>query len=501
MSFEPRDGCGRPIPAGRRAMLRPDDGGSGASMPLPERRAGDEGATAGRSPGERGDYLIAGGAVVSVDPDVGILVPGDVRVRDGEIVAVGRDLPADGAEVIDASRMIVMPGLIETHFHMWSSLGRNFIMDGGFDYFPAKWATAAHYEPEDFYNSVLLGLVDAVNAGITTVHNWSHNTRTPAHADAELRAHRDAAARARYAYGHPDGLPVDQALEFADVDRVQREWFGSASPLQGLVHLGINLRGPDLGDYDVFEREMEDVRARGLPVCIHTMQGAETAVSGPDLEAKGYLGPDFLIAHYLAATDADREALARTGTPLSYSVHSELRLGEAGDPRRALLKNLAAGVSLSLSIDATSIAPVNLFEAMNVAWNMGIPWQGTDTADLEPISLRKCIELTTIDGARALGLAGQVGSLTPGKRADVILIRADDVNIAPAADVESAIVRSATPANVDTVMIDGRILKRGGELIAYDVERIVREAAHSAHAVRLRAGGLLDPGSGEAPSF
>jgi cytosine/adenosine deaminase-related metal-dependent hydrolase len=246
---------------------------------------------------------------------------------------------------------------------------------------------------------------------------------------------------------------------------------------------------------------MEDVRARGLPVCIHTMQGAETAVSATDLEEKGYLGPDFLIAHFLAATDADRDAMARTRTPLTYAVHSELRLGEAGDARAALLKNLAAGVDLSLSVDATSIAPVNLFEAMNIAWNMGIPWQGSETADFEPVSLRQCIELTTMGGARALGLADQIGSLTPGKRADIILIRADDINVAPAADIESAIVRSATPANVDTVLIDGRILKRGGDLVAYDVEEVVREAAVSAHAVRERAGGRLAPHRETAPAF
>jgi cytosine/adenosine deaminase-related metal-dependent hydrolase len=347
---------------------------------------------------------------------------------------------------------------------------------------------------------VKLGLVDAVNSGITTVHNWSHNTRTPAHADAELRAHLDTHVRARYAYGHPDGLPIDQPLDFTDIDRVRREWFGTGSPFEGLVHLGVNLRGPDLGEYGVFVTEMDDVRSRALPVCIHTLQGGETAVSVPDLEARGYLGPAFLIAHFLAATQGDREAMARTRTPLTYAVHSELRLGEAGDPRAALLKMLAAGVNVSFSVDATSIAPVNLFEAMNVAWNMGIPWQGTDTAEFEPLSLRRCIELTTIDGARALGLQDEVGSLTPGKRADVIMIRQDDINIAPAADIESAIVRSATPANVDTVMIDGRLVKRRGDLIAYDVEEIVHHAALSAHAVRTRAGGRLAPGREEAPT-
>jgi 5-methylthioadenosine/S-adenosylhomocysteine deaminase len=139
------------------------------------------------------------------------------------------------------------------------------------------------------------------------------------------------------------------------------------------VHLGVNLRGPDLGEIAVFDQEMAAATRRGLPVAIHTVQGGTTAVSAPALEAKGYLGPSFLICHFLAATEADRQAMARTGTPLSFAVHSELRLGAAGDPRAALLRMLAAGVRVSLSIDAASLAPVNLFEAMNVAWNMGIP--------------------------------------------------------------------------------------------------------------------------------
>jgi 5-methylthioadenosine/S-adenosylhomocysteine deaminase len=440
----------------------------------------------------RGHYLIQGGSVVSMDPDVGTLRSADVHVQDGRIVGVGAGLHAPGAEVLDASRMIVMPGLVDSHFHMWSTVGRNFVSEG-FEYFPAKWATSAVYQPEDFYRSVTLGLVDCVAAGITTVHNWSHNTRSPAHADAELAAHRDGLVRARYAYGHRDLLPEDQPLDFTDIDRVRGQWFGPRSPFDGLVHLGVNLRGPDLGTMAVFDQEMAAAAARGLPVAIHTVQGGSTAVRAPDLEAKGYLGPNFLLCHFLAATEADRQAMARTGTPLSFAVHSELRLGEAGDPRAALLRMLAAGVCVTLSIDAASLAPVNLFEAMHVAWNMGIPWQETDTKDLEPLSFRRCIEMATINGARALGLDAVTGSLTPGKRADLIMLNTRDLNIAPVVDLESTIVRSATPANIDTVMIDGRILKRHRELVAFDVARVVQEAEQSSREVRARAGGRLQP--------
>jgi cytosine/adenosine deaminase-related metal-dependent hydrolase len=435
-------------------------------------------------------YLVRGATVLSVDPAVGTLSDANILIRDGAIVSIGRELAADGAEEIDARRMIAMPGLVESHFHMWSSIGRNFVSEG-FEYFPAKLATSAAYEPRDFYQSVLLGLVECANAGITTVHNWSHNTRSPAHADAELEAHRDGLIRARYAYGHIDGLPGDQPLDFTDVDRVAREWFGPESPFDGRVHLGVNLRGPDLGEVPTFEVEMAAARERALPVAIHTVQGGRTAVDATQLEARGYLGPDFLIAHFIAATATDREAMARTGTPLSYAVHSELRLGDAGDPRAALLGMRSAGVTVSFSIDATSLAPVNLFEAMNVAWNMGIPWEGSPTADLPALTFRECIEMATINGARALGLADQVGSLTPGKRADLILIRTDDLNMAPTGDIESTVVRSATPANVDTVMVDGRLLKRHGKLLAWDIGEVVREAGEAAWRVRSRAGGRL----------
>lgn len=449
------------------------------------------------------DLLIRGGTVVTVDPAFGTIAAGDVLVRDGRIADVGTISGAPDVETVDAAGMIVMPGLIETHWHMWSSLGRNFINDG-FEYFPAKWASAAHYTADDFYRSVRLGLVEAVNAGITTVHNWSHNTRTPAHADAELSAHRDVRVRARYAYGHRDALPVDEALDFTDIDRVAGEWFDGDGAFDGLVHLGVNLRGPDLGDMDVFDTEMADVRARRLPVAIHTVQGGSTAVDAVELERKGYLGPSFLIAHFLAATAADRGALARTDTPLSFAVHSELRLGDAGDARAALLEMLAAGVNVSFSIDATSIAPVDLFQAMNVAWNLGIPWEGSPTADLPGLTFDRCVAIATINGARALGLGDVTGSLSPGKAADIILVRATDLNVAPLAAVESAIVRAVTPANVDSVLVGGRWVKRSGELVGIDAGEVVREATASAEAIRQRAGGRLatelvaDAGEGAA---
>ena len=162
------------------------------------------------------------------------------------------------------------------------------------------------------------------------------------------------------------------------------------------------------------------------------------------------------------------------------------------------MKARAAGVLVTLSSDATSIAPPNVFELMRFAWNMCIPWKQTDTEALPPLSFAEVIEMATINGAKALGLGDVVGSLTPGKRADVILIRTDEINIAPLANIETTIVQGGSPVNVDTMLVDGRILKRHGKLLHLDVPAIVERAERSALRVRTAAGGVLKPVS-EAP--
>src|SRR5258705_320616 len=460
-----------------------------ASAPALIRRSFAQGASAAVA---RGHYLIKNGALITVDPLRGVLPRADVHVRDGRIEAIGPDLQVAGAEIIDATDMIVMPGFVDTHHHMWSALGRNFVRDG-LGYFQAKAATSNLYQEDDFYNSVMLGLVEMASAGITTVHNWSHNTRTPAHADAELRAHRESMLRARYAYGHIDAMPRNQLLDYTDIDRVQREYFASSAAFDGLVTFGVNLRGLSQSDEPVYLEDMKQALTRGLKVAIHAGQAPPNRGIAEDYEKLGWLGPNPLICHYLPASDADPPAMARTRTPLSFSTHSEFRLGVAGDPRAALLRMRRHGVLVSLSFDATSIAPLNMFENMRLLWNMAIPWRGTPTEKDPPVGFREVIEMATLNGAKALGLGDVTGSLTDGKRADVLLIRGYAANVSPVPEVQTTVVQSSTPANVDTVLVDGRIVKRGGKLVAYDVEKIVREATASALRIRAAAGERLTP--------
>ena len=160
------------------------------------------------------------------------------------------------------------------------------------------------------------------------------------------------------------------------------------------------------------------------------------------------------------------------------------------------MKARAAGVLVTLSSDATSIAPPNMFELMRFAWNMCIPWKRTDTENMPPLGFAEVIEMATINGAKALGLGEVAGSLTPGKRADVILVRTDELNIGPLANIETTIVQGGSPANVDTVFVDGRILKRHGKLLRLDVPTIIERAERSALRIREAAGGVLKPVSG-----
>ncbi|MFI6095639.1 amidohydrolase family protein [Lentzea sp. NPDC051213] len=435
------------------------------------------GVTAAAEPDQRrGRYLIRGGAVVTVDQTLGVLPRADVLVDNGKIEAVGRDLNARGAKIVDATDMIVMPGFVNTHHHMWSALGRNFVADG-FPYFAAKRATSTLYDAKDVYRSVLLGLAELANAGVTTVHNWSNNTRSPAHADAELRAHRDGLLRARFSYGHVDQMPRDVPMDLTDVDRVRQQYFAGGTAFDGLVHLGINLRGLSQSAEPAFVADMEAALQRGLPVAIHAGQAPPRIVDAADYERRGWLGPKTLLCHYMTALDSDMEILARTGTPLSWSPHSEFRLG-VGDKQDTLLRFRRAGVLVSLSSDATSIAPSDMFETMRLVPEAG--FQGA-------------LAMATINGAHALGLGALTGSITPGKRADLILVRTNDINLAPGGLFETTLVQAATPANVDTVFSDGRIIKRGGRLAGFDVDRIVRDAKTSSLRIRTAAGGILTP--------
>lgn len=434
----------------------------------------------------RGEFVIRGAHVLTMDPGLADLPSGDVHVRDGAIVAVDANLNAPGATAIQGNGMICMPGFIDTHWHLWTSLFRPYVRADvdAFGYFPVSNRLGQLMTPEDSYRAVILGTAEALSAGVTTIHNWAHNVRSPEHADGELAAMRDAGIRGRFAYGPAQGMPDDQMMDFAGMARVQRDWM----PNDGMLTMGIcsrNVGAMSIGgaargvlSIDMVKKDWGEARKLGLPITLHT--------SGPSpiriLEAEGLLGPDVQLIHPLLTTLEERDILKARG--VSYSMAP---VGEARRPSAVgviqLGEMLESGVKVSLSTDHTTNYNCDPFVAMRLLFAIHQHRIGNKV----PLSTRRLVQLATLDGAVDLGIASRTGSLTPGKRADLILVRTTDINMAPVGNPYEALVQLAQPSNVDMVVVDGRILRQAGKFTALDHAKVLSDAREASAALRSRA--------------
>jgi cytosine/adenosine deaminase-related metal-dependent hydrolase len=430
------------------------------------------------------EYLITGGFLLTMDAEIGELPLGDVHVRDGEIVAVGERLAAPRAQRIDATDMIVLPGLVDTHWHMWNTLLRG-LSDGRDDaqgYFRMCGALGPSFHAEDCAAGVALSCVEAIDAGYTTVHNWSHNIRGPEYADAELAVLTDSGLRARFSYGYANGHPNTEPMDLADLVRLHGSW-----PRDGLVSLGMAWRGTGGSNPamrvapGIYQAEIAAVRELGIPVTVHASGPPSARGQIGVLADAGLLGPDVQVVHANVADDNEIAAMADTGTVVSVSPYTELQIGY-GLPRTGDF--LAAKIPTGLSVDTTALSgnadPFAIMKLTHAVEN--------GRAEHEfALSARRTLELATIDGARSLGLDHLVGSLTPGKRADVIMVSERGPNLALRTDPARLLVTAAQPSNVDTVMVDGRLLKRDGRLTELDVAEVSMRARASLAGVLARA--------------
>jgi 5-methylthioadenosine/S-adenosylhomocysteine deaminase len=428
----------------------------------------------------RGEFVVRGAHILSMDDAIGDLPSGDVHVRDGAIVAVAANVNARGASVIDGKGMICMPGFVDTHWHHWTSILRPVMRadDPKRTYFPVTFALGLHYTPEDSYRSARLGLAEALTAGVTTTHNWAHNVRSPAHADAEVRAMRDSGLRGRFSYGTPLGLPNDKVMDLADVARLKRDI--GKDPMLTLGMCSRNVDNASAGtrgsvDPEMAKKEWSAVRELGLPITLHTSgMGAI-----PILNKTGLLGPDLQLVHPLNTSPEDQEALAKNG--VTYSISPLGEAGRAGEMQ--FPEMMKAGVKVSISIDNVTAERCDCFACMRMLQTINKHRTGGKFA----LTTKKLVQMATIDGAQDLGFADVTGSLTPGKRADLILVRSDAPNIAPIGDPYDALVQLAQPSNIDTVVADGRIMRRNGQSTAFDHEKIIRDASDAVADLKARA--------------
>ncbi|GII00537.1 amidohydrolase family protein [Planobispora takensis] len=419
--------------------------------------------------------LIAGGTVIDTEPGVRVLPGADVLVEDGVIGAVGPDLAGDhetgaaGVEVVDATGMIVLPGFVDTHRHLWQSVLRSLAADMTLgDYLGVVLGRLGPaYRPEDVYAANLWGALEALDAGITAVHDWSHIQLTPEHTDAAIEALRESGIRAVFAYAHPGGGAARRE------DEVRRAAALLGGP--GPVTAGLAASGPVYGSIEEAEADWRLARELGLQISLHaTGTGAVER-----LHAAGLLGPDVMVVHGNGFTDEAVKLLAGSGGVASVTPAVEMRMG-FGDPETGRFR--AAGIPTGLGIDTVTNIPGDMFAAMRAALAADGLRGGTLTAaDL--------LGIATIEGAAVLGMRDRIGSLRPGKQADLVLLRTDRPGLAPVHDPIATVVTSAGPADVDTVLVAGRIVKRGGRLVHTDPSKALTLASGSAAHVMAEAEG------------
>jgi cytosine/adenosine deaminase-related metal-dependent hydrolase len=430
------------------------------------------------------DLLIQNGYLVSMDPDVGDLTRADIRVRGGAIAEIGVDLePGRDEHVVHGRGKVVLPGLVDTHRHVWQGAiggtGGAVSLGGYFGVVIAGLAPL--YEPDDVYAGVLWGALQALNSGVTTIADWSHIVTTPEHADANVQALHDSGIRGVFLYGPPvaAGLVewfVDSELPHPeDARRLRSEQFSSGA--SGRLTMGLGLRGPELSSKETTKHDFEFARELDLPISLHCgIAGYATrARAVRTLDELRLLGPDVNYVHANLLSDGEYRLIAASGGSISACPSIDMLMGIGTYP--ATGRALAHGITTSLSVDTVAGTGTDLFTEMRVALAAERSRSAADKvvrdeaiADVV-LDQRDMLRLGTLDAARAWHLDPTIGSLTVGKRADLILIDIERPHFLPLNDPVTTIVMNAGPSDVDTVVVDGEVVKSGGKLVGPNAER------------------------------
>jgi 5-methylthioadenosine/S-adenosylhomocysteine deaminase len=511
------------------------------SAPAAASQAKDDPPGDSGEPGQR--YIIRGGAVMTMDPGMpnkGELAKADVLVEGNKIKAVGTNLAVAGATQIDATGRIVMPGFIDTHHHQFETALRSFLADGVlitdgsgtpsgstayYQYILNKFAPV--YRPQDVYINELFGGLSQLDAGVTTVHDVSQISHSPTHSDAAIQALIDTGRRAAFGYfesagNFGAGVPGNQYPQ--DADRIYNTWF-SANNLSsnGLVHMimgGEVYLGPASTD-----NSWKIGRRLGLQIAAHILSPFgirpifDALAAGTGGNGHIGMGPDNLFIHVTGMSDMAWQRVKDVGAQVSIAFPIEMNMRHGMPP---ILKVQRLGMEPSLSVDVECTMTADFFTQMRSCMNLqralvnqmilnqesppnslelaesnnwGLPpaassnpWPTPPASLPAPLTTRDVLRYATMNGAKALRLDGKVGSLTPGKEADIILLDATAINVAPLNQVPGAVVSLMDRTNVETVIVAGKIRKWQGQLLDVDVDKLRHDLENSRDYVFSKAG-------------
>lgn len=426
-------------------------------------------------PGRR--TLIKGGHVLSMDPAVGNFAAGDVLLEGSRIVQVGARIDAPEAAVIDAAGMVVTPGFIDTHHHLFETALRSFLADAilindgrpesAFNYYEMILLKLSRvYRPEDVYVSSLFGSIAQIDAGVTTVMDVSQIHHSPEHSDAAVAALRDAGRRAKLGYFEGWG---ERAQYPQDARRIRDRYFASDDQLLGMVMGGeIYLPG--------YEAAWRAGRELGLQIALHVVGTFGMQPTFDQLGAAGEFGPDNIFIHMTGMSEAGWKCAADAGAHVTLSAPIEMHMRHGAPPVQTALD---LGMQPSLSSDVECTMTADMFSQMRTVLTLQRMFANEKALKGEPyptlLTSLDAIRFATVEGAKGLKLDHKTGSLTPGKEADVILLDADALNVAPLNHAPGAVVTLMDRSNVSTVVIAGQIRKWRGEMVGFDLAKHRRE--------------------------
>lgn len=427
--------------------------------------------------------LIKGGCVITMNSHTQIFNKADVLIENNRIAAIAPELEIEDCAVINAEGMIVMPGLIDTHRHIWQSA----LKGTAADYTLMEYlqqilgVIAPRFRAEDVYLSNLLGAVEALDAGITTVLDWSHIMNTPLHADAAIEGLQASGARVVFAHGNPGTNVWEWFYESKkkhplDIERIHSQYFSNND---GLVTLAMAIRGPEYSSLDVTAHDLALARKLSLPVSMHVGCGTFAAKYKAihQLHEAGLLGPDLNFAHGNHLSAEDLAVLKQFGCTISITPEVEMQMG-LGMP--ATGKAWEAGLAPGLGIDVATGVSGDLFTQMRFA--MQVERASANEAQLNKgempqkllYSTLDALRMATINGAKTLWMEHKTGSLEVGKQADIILLKNLGATAQP--NPIAMVVQQAGVSNVDTVFVAGKVVKQNGKLLVHDMGLLRKKA-------------------------
>jgi cytosine/adenosine deaminase-related metal-dependent hydrolase len=428
--------------------------------------------------------LIKNAIVLSQDPAIGELPEADILIEGDRIADVRPGIEAEGAQVIDATGDIVIPGFIDTHRHTWETSIRSSAPDYTLGaYFSAILDKfAPNYRADDVLAANRWGAIECANAGITTLVDWSHIMNTADHADAALEGLRDGGIRSVFAFGFPNtsiqawwfGPDWAGSVERINGDEAKRLRKDVLSDDNALITMALATRGTNFCKEEVVRYEWELAKELGINITVHVAMDrfGYTKMQLRRLKELDLLYPNTTYIHSSHLLDDEWQMVADSGGNVSLAPQIEMQMGHGWAPAQTA-EDL--GIPVGLSSDVATTASADQFTQMHAifasergrrhqeAWDADQN-DPNDTTNL--ITSRQVLRWATLDGAKVAGIADRTGSITPGKKADLVIIETKSPNVAPVIDPVATVVCAADVSNVDTVIVDGRILKRDGKLLA-----------------------------------